>query len=404
MRSIVWLLVVSIFVAGCNKKVGGGKLPRTKLPPKTPVVEEEDPLPPVDVDQEVNQLYETDWRSLRSSVPAQETANSRAKTALEELVQSGAKVLPTLRVRVMLTAANLDADGMINPEVLSQLRVAGVEELDLDVIPITDSGMLQLKSLLCLKQVRVLSEKITDAGFEGFEPLKSLELIACFAAPGRQPLAITGEGFKYLERLPNLKTLDVRRAAVNGGWLPNLSRMTNLTNLYLDENKITDLGIMHLKTLSRLKYLSLDKNQIAGAGIKELSGLVDLGFLSLNNCPVTDAGAEAIALLKLNALSLNGTKLTDAASVAIARIRTLKSLHLSYTGITDAGVATLAGLPELQEIELRGDKVTDACLQSLTPCPKLQNIFMTKTRFVTLATAYKWEMSKPGADVRFFAD
>jgi Leucine-rich repeat (LRR) protein len=402
-RSIACLLLACILIAGCNKK--GGKLPRTKLPAKPPEIIQEDAPAAPDLDQEVNQLYETDWRNQRTTTtPALEAATARAKSALEELVKAGAKVPSAQRIRVKLTTENLDADGTIKADVLAQLRLAGVEELDLDVIPITDSGMLQLKTLLCLKEVRVLSQKITDAGFEGFEPLKSIEQIACFAPPGSPPLAITGEGFKYLERLPNLKTFDVRRAAVNGGYLAYLSRVPNITNLYLDENKLTDLAIVHLRTLSRLKYLSLDKNQIAGTGLKELAGLNDLGLLSLNHCPVTNAGMEAIALLKLNQLSLNGTKLTDAAAGAIAKIRTLKSLHLSYTGVTNVGVASLAGLPELQEIELRGDNITDAVLLALSSCPKLQTVLLTKTRLVTLAAAFKWEKSKPGVEVKFFND
>jgi hypothetical protein len=396
-RSFFLCLVVCVAVTGCGKK-HASKLPRMKLPPP--------PSPRFgvsnDPEQQIALLYLTDWRSLPTSAEHVETMLARAKQALADLEAAGVEVIPASRIRVKLSADDLKPDGTIVPGRLEQLRLAGVEELDLISLPLTDAGMQQLQALRCLKELRIQSDQITDAGFEGLKPLVALQDFHCFNEEGAPALAITGEGFKNLERLKALRDFDVRRANVKGSSLPYLSSLQAMTTLYLDDNRITDSGLTHLQSLNKLRYISLEKNQIVGSGLRDFVKFGDLESLSLDSCPIADANAEALGALHVKTLFLNNTPLTNKASEAIAKNKALKVLRLANTSITNEGVKALAGLPELEVLDLREDKITDGILPILAACPKVRKILVTKTLFFSLAAADKWKKAKPGSEVVFF--
>ncbi len=100
---------------------------------------------------------------------------------------------------------------------------------------------------------------------------------------------VTDAGLAQLEGLPDLDTLNLGGARIDGS------------------------GLAHLRASTKLKWLSLECTHVDDAGLTNLAGFSDLTYLNLLSTPVTDASVDV--LLKLSHLEIvvvSGTKLTDA--------------------------------------------------------------------------------------------
>jgi hypothetical protein len=106
---------------------------------------------------------------------------------------------------------------------------------------------------------------------------------------------VTDAGLTELEGLPDLDTLNLGGARIDGS------------------------GLTHLRASKKLKWLSLECTQVDDAGLTNLAGFSDLAYLNLLSTPVTDASVDVLlTLTRLEMVVVSGTKLTEA---GVARLR-----------------------------------------------------------------------------------
>jgi hypothetical protein len=136
-----------------------------------------------------------------------------------------------------------------------------VVAVDLSAVPDIGAKCELLKRLPQLEELRVLSDKFTDADLErlqGFSQLKALTL----GCP-----AVTDAGLKHLKSLKALGFVSVK---LTDAGLPRLEALENLEELYLADTKITDAGLKRLHRLTRLRRLYVGNPGVTAAGIAKL--------------------------------------------------------------------------------------------------------------------------------------
>jgi len=75
---------------------------------------------------------------------------------------------------------------------------------------------------------------------------------------------------EHVERLTELRSLELSGPQVTDVGLENLKGLTKLEWLGLPDSQVTDAGLMHLKGLTRLEYLNLHGTQVTAQGIRRL--------------------------------------------------------------------------------------------------------------------------------------
>jgi hypothetical protein len=132
---------------------------------------------------------------------------------------------------------------------------------------------------------------------------------------GRYPDDVLTDGaLVHLPRLPKLRTVRLRGAAITDAGLEHLKGLTGLELLDLSDTKITDAGLGTLRSLSRLKTLNLANTQVTDAGLEHVREWADLETLILTRTGVTDVTLrrlqESSSLLRLD---LDQTRITRGA-------------------------------------------------------------------------------------------
>ena len=131
---------------------------------------------------------------------------------------------------------------------------------------------------------------------------------------------VTDAGLAQLEGLPDLDTLNLGGAKIDGS------------------------GVAHLRESKKLKWLSLECTQVDDAGVTNLAGFSELAYLNLLSTPVTDAAADVLVKLhRLEMVVVSGTKMTEAG------VEKLRKALPSCRVVTDvkAGLKALSELGEL---------------------------------------------------------
>jgi hypothetical protein len=318
-------------------------------------------------------LYDIDWRDLPFDDPRNDTLRAKEKEAVAELKKVDVEVSEFGEVQLSAEAGT--PDGKIRPEVLQKLRVAGVRKVSTtwNDWQISDTGMLQLGQLRCLRTVEIREGTFTDAGLEGLKYLSSLGTVD-LAGTREKSLAITGEGFRHLTAASKLTHVRIANLGITNEGLAQIGRVGSIEYMILANTKITDAGLVHLKGLSKLADFTIDTCEVMGAGCKDLSALPALKDLSLVDCPVTDDGVAAMTGLKVQKLTLMRTKVTEAAIPSLAKMTALKSASLSGDAATDTALKSLASHPNLERIEMSDASATDTGLLALAAAPKLQTL------------------------------
>ena len=146
----------------------------------------------------------------------------------------------------------------------------------------------------------------------------------------------------------------------------------------LGDTQITDADLKYLERLPELRVLDLGGGTLLkGPGLRYLEGLTELRELCLSEVPVTDRGLACIrGLTRLRKLDLYYTRITDAGLIQIEGLGQLQSLSLGCNDVTDKGISRLEGLTALQHLDLSSTKVTLAgvkTLQQKLPNCKIQS-------------------------------
>ncbi len=106
--------------------------------------------------------------------------------------------------------------------------------------------------------------KPEDGDLIYFEPFSELQDLSLDMAP------ITDKGLLNLKPLSQLSTLNIMRTKITDNGLEHLTSLPQLRELILLQDNITDAGIVYLKKMKNLKVLNIQDTKITPQGIKEL--------------------------------------------------------------------------------------------------------------------------------------
>jgi len=163
-----------------------------------------------------------------------------------------------------------------------------------------------------------------------------------------------------LERLPYVERLNLAGAyQLTDTGFQHLERLTQMRALDLTGTPMTDAGLQHLGTMTKLEALSLVGTRVSDRGLERLSRLTHLTTLDLMSLRITDAGLRPLARLnRLRRLSLVGTFVTDRGLKELEALTQLEKLYVWGSQVSPAGVNRLrAALPRctINETALTGE-------------------------------------------------
>ncbi|KAH9753699.1 hypothetical protein KPL71_015169 [Citrus sinensis] len=188
--------------------------------------------------------------------------------------------------------------------------------------------------------------------FTPFQQLESLDLhgnnIAGF---------VENEG---LERLSNLKRLDLSYNLFNNSILSSVARLSSLALLYLSGNRLEgSIDVKEFDSLSNLEELDMSYNEIDNFEVPQ-------GYRGLR---------------KLKSLHLSGVGIRDGSKLlqSMGSFPSLNTLHLSFTSFTKTVTTTreLHSFTNLEYLRLDDSSLHISLLQSIASIfPSLKNLSM----------------------------
>jgi serine/threonine protein kinase len=179
-----------------------------------------------------------------------------------------------------------------------------------------------------------------------------------------------------INRNPKIEELDLAGSQLNDDELSVLQKASHLKSLNLKGSMITGNGLKYLEKLP-IAALSLDGSDISDDGVKYLCKITSLRDLNLNHTKVTDKSLKYLsAMPQLCTLFLKSTQISDRGLADLCKIKTLTFLDLGKTPISDAGMIEISHLPRLQTLALREMPITKRGLEYLTHCPSLTHLGM----------------------------
>jgi len=139
-----------------------------------------------------------------------------------------------------------------------------------DASQLTDAGTAHLANLRHLKDIHISKSLISDGTLETMSRLKELKSMSLTRNQ------FTDDGFKWLERMPQLTVLWVGSSVhrTTDAAIPHFLKLPNLERLELQSSAITDAGIMQLKEMKSLKHLFLWGSSATEEGARQLQAAI----------------------------------------------------------------------------------------------------------------------------------
>jgi serine/threonine protein kinase/Leucine-rich repeat (LRR) protein len=230
-------------------------------------------------------------------------------------------------VRFVVRDVTIQSDSRIKPTEWAFLKaLPNLDGLTVYLPDFDDAALSFLVGHPVLTRIQLINTRVTDDGLQPLTTIPGLSTVelSCFDR-SKNITHFSDEAMKYLVRIPKLRSLAIKRAALTDDGLRILvNNRPALQNLTLADMELTDEGIIALEKLQRLT------------------------LLDLQSLPITDGIAPLfLALPDLTSVNLSRTEVGDNVLAALSRAPKLGSLSISETKITDAGIRSLAGHPQI---------------------------------------------------------
>ncbi|MEM7558063.1 MAG: hypothetical protein AAF394_02980, partial [Planctomycetota bacterium] len=160
------------------------------------------------------------------------------------------------------------------------------------------------------------------------------------------------EHFISYQYLPQLKSLTVNQAGINGSTLKHIRHLKSLEHLSLAETQVSDRHIGFLSHLTGLKSLNLQDTKVTARGLAIIAALMNLESLAIDGLQITPETLAILAELpRLHELQLS--RASDTTITQIASLERLEQLTIdaSFT-VTEASLPSLAKLERLESLKL----------------------------------------------------
>jgi serine/threonine protein kinase len=167
-------------------------------------------------------------------------------------------------------------------------------------------GDKHLHRLWALENLHQLGVSMVGPNFD-WEPLQRFRGLQWLSV---EYTAFGDEDMPYLNKLMNLRTLQLRQTRVTANGLTHLP--TKITHLNLRSTKTDNDALSVIRSLAELTYLNLDSTQVNDEGMSQLANLSNLEELDLNRTSISKRGLMQLQeLMKLKLLDVSGTGVTS---------------------------------------------------------------------------------------------
>jgi hypothetical protein len=158
-------------------------------------------------------------------------------------------------------------------------------------------------------------------------------------------------------------------------------------------------GLPSPARLEELEFWADELDGVALARLRPLRGLSSLLIKGRDGAKLTEAGAEALAVLaNLEELRLISIGVSDRSLAPLGRLSRLKLLEIQKgegEGITDDGLARLAGLARLETLSISSSQVTDRGLKHVMGMTRLEVLHLEDSQ-VTPGGLKALRAARPG--------
>ncbi len=177
-------------------------------------------------------------------------------------------------------------------------RLSQLDRVDLAGSKAGDRAAQAMRNLLHLRDLRIGSEFLTDAGMQAICEIVSLQALMITAEASK----ITDAGLADFWRLVNLRSLHLESLGFSGNGLAALAELPKLRQLALNNVTLSDQAMKQLAAIPNLKELLIahrnrdDSEILSDIGLLELANSPSLEKLTLQKAgsSVSDEGIERL--------------------------------------------------------------------------------------------------------------
>ncbi len=262
-------------------------------------------------------------------------------------------------------------------------------DLDLSYNPnLTNSVMKVICQLTGLEKLTLIQTRFNDTGTIHLEKLTNLKTLDI-----RGNMEASDMTLEIVGLLPNLTSFMHRSTTVGDYGIECLAETKSLKSLLMQDFAITNESGPYLKKIGTLTDLEVFRCQgVSSPGVVALKGM-PLTRLKLRDLPAVDDQAMAVFedLPQLKKLYLHElSSVSDAGLKNLASLKDLEVLDIwSVPQMTDATVDVIATLPKLKELTIRTTGVSDASVDKLLAMPELKVLIFKDNAKVTEAGVQK---------------
>ncbi len=229
-------------------------------------------------------------------------------------------------------------------------------------VTVPGAGFRRLDDLPDLRTINVGDPSMTDKDLQAINGVRSVRKLNLDKA------RISDAGLAGLTRMTGLREISLRRTSITDDGLVALEHMPNLESVYLGsawdrdpvDGKVIGPGLAHLAGLQHLRVLDLTGMPINDEGLRHLTGLKSLHWLSLTDTRITSDGLRHLKQLgDHSSLYLENTRVTDAGLEHLHGVN-FKAIGLGGTQVTNAGVEHLKDMTNLSWLDLNNTDISDA--------------------------------------------
>jgi serine/threonine protein kinase len=242
----------------------------------------------------------------------------------------------------------------------------------------TDSAIAPILNLPQLEAFTVSGLELSGELLSGESPLPTLKGISLSFC------RFTNDPLPYLERFPNLQTLQMQRFNDPGKGLVHLSALQNLLDVNFQESSIRDIdGLRALGRAPRLQAVNF--HACSNIGDEQIRAFAEsrpnnLKFLEVSNTRVSDASIDSLlSLPRLQHLVVWGSNVTDEGFSKLANSTTLTELAIGSKELTVKTVRALAAreMP-WESIWIGEGQLNDDAIEELSKFKGLRKLWLNQ--------------------------
>lgn len=261
------------------------------------------------------------------------------------------------------------------------------------------AGLARIRGKTTIRSLTLYASRPTNEDMEVIGTLVNLQRLS-FMWGGKRPSLMDDRGVACLDRLQDLRDLDLGERGISNASLSHTAKHPRLISLSLCNTSITDDGLAHLASLTRLEYLNLSQTRVSDEGLRHLQSLQRLANLDLDATSVCGPGLEHLqSLPNLTRLFMDTRNIDDTVLKHFEGLHDLREIRLDGSQITDGGLKGFHPPASVHSMSFFGTRVSDEGLMSLAIYPQIEVLNVTNTRITPEGKA-KFQKAVPRCQFR----